>query len=159
MQNLKPDKPSVLAKLHASAIKQSLERQLEMLLRSKGLIGFQREYQFHPTRRWRFDFADPQAKIAVECEGGVYGFKCPKCGGTGAGGQCKSCRGTGKAFGRHSRATGLENDAEKYNRAAIMGWRVLRFTTRQLKQQPLQCVELIQEALKCAHADTVAKNS
>ncbi|RME56847.1 hypothetical protein D6779_09890 [Candidatus Parcubacteria bacterium] len=69
-----------------------------------------REYRFHPERRWRFDFAWPTKKVAIEVEGGTW------------------------TNGRHSRGNGFENDCEKYNEAAILGWTVLRFTTRQVKR-------------------------
>lgn len=62
-----------------------------------------REFQFHRTRKWRFDFYFPEKKLAVEVEGG-YG-------------------------GRHQR-TGFATDMQKYNAAASMGIMVLRFTTR-----------------------------
>lgn len=64
-----------------------------------------REFRFHEKRMWKFDFAWPEHKLAVEIEGGVF-----------------------KA-GRHSRGAGYEKDAEKYNTAAKMGWTVLRYST------------------------------
>ena len=60
-------------------------------------------------RRWRFDFAFIGEKVAVEIEGGVW---------------------TG---GRHVRGKGYTNDMEKLNRAAAMGWTVLRFTPDQVR--------------------------
>ena len=66
-------------------------------------LEVEREFKFHPTRRWRFDFAMPAKKIAIECEGGVW---------------------TG---GRHTRGSGAIGDMEKYNHAAALGWRVFRF--------------------------------
>ena len=63
-----------------------------------------KEYKFHPKRRWRFDYAIPEHKIALEVEGGVW---------------------TG---GRHIRAQGFLGDMEKYNTATLMGWRVFRTT-------------------------------
>lgn len=63
-----------------------------------------KEYKFHPKRRWRFDYAIPDHKIALEVEGGVW---------------------TG---GRHIRAQGFLGDMEKYNTATLMGWRVFRTT-------------------------------
>ena len=63
-----------------------------------------KEYKFHPKRRWRFDYAIPNHKIALEVECGVW---------------------TG---GRHSRAQGFLGDMEKYNTATLMGWRVFRTT-------------------------------
>lgn len=68
----------------------------------------QREHRFC-ERKWRFDFAWPEKKIAVEIEGGV------------------------RAMGRHQRPEGFSNDIQKYNRAVMLGWRVLRFTGRMVK--------------------------
>ena len=66
------------------------------------------EYRFHPTRRWRIDFAWPAERVALEVEGGVW---------------------TG---GRHTRGAGFLKDAEKYNALAVLGWRLLRVTPSQL---------------------------
>jgi len=60
----------------------------------------EREFMFHPDRKWRFDFAWPEQKIAVEVEG----------------------------IGRHQSFDGFLADCGKYNSAAKMGWRVLRYT-------------------------------
>jgi very-short-patch-repair endonuclease len=68
------------------------------------------EYKFHPTRRWRFDIAIPELKIAVEYEG-VYG----------------------KGQSRHTSAGGYTGDCDKYNEAVVLGWRVLRFTAKNVK--------------------------
>lgn len=71
-------------------------------------LSLEREYYFAKRtkgRNWRFDFAWLERKIAVEFEGGVH------------------------IRGRHSRGAGFEKDAEKYNTALVMGWRVLRVTT------------------------------
>jgi very-short-patch-repair endonuclease len=68
-------------------------------------IVVMREYEFFPGRKWRFDFALLDHKIAVEIEGGLF---------TGGG---------------HSRGKGYERNLEKYNCATIMGWRVLRYST------------------------------
>lgn len=68
----------------------------------------EREYRFHPIRRFRFDYAIPSKKIAIEQEGGVW------------------------TNGRHTRGKGYISDMEKYNLATSMGWRVLRFTPEQM---------------------------
>ena len=60
----------------------------------------EREFVFHPGRKWRFDFAWPSNMIAVEIEG----------------------------RGRHQSFGGFEADCYKYNAAALLGWRVLRYT-------------------------------
>lgn len=80
------------------------------------------EYQFHPSRKWRFDYALPQHRIAIEIEGGVW---------------------TG---GRHIRAQGFLGDMEKYNTAAIMGWRLLRFTPDQ--QMTTKTLESVRAAIR-----------
>lgn len=67
-----------------------------------------KEYKFHPERRWRFDYAIPEHKIALEVEGGVW------------------------TQGRHTRPQGFLGDIEKYNTATLMGWRVFRTTPTDL---------------------------
>ena len=71
----------------------------------------EREYRFFAHRQWRFDFAwtDPRIKLAVEVEGAAY------------------------TQGRHVRGPGFEADVEKYNFATLLGWRLLRFTAKQVK--------------------------
>ena len=91
------------------------EDQLALQLRAAG-IPFEREWRFHPARRWRFDFAF-QYQIAAEIDGGAW---------------------TG---GRHARGAGIEADAEKYSEAAVLGWRVMRFTPRHVKNGfALDCI-------------------
>lgn len=81
------------------------------------------EHRFHPKRKWRFDYAWPDVRLALEVEGGVW---------------------TG---GRHTRGSGFLGDMEKYNAAAAMGWRVLRCTPNTLLK--LETVNTIKEA-RCA---------
>ena len=64
-----------------------------------------REVRFAPPRRWRFDVAWPDIRLAVEIDGGTW------------------------VSGRHTRGAGFERDCEKLNTAVLLGWRVLRFTT------------------------------
>ena len=87
----------------------TLERMLLMHIRLSGLDDPECEYKFHPRRRWRFDYAWPDVQLAVECEGGVW------------------------SRGRHTRGQGFINDCDKYNSAALMGWRVLRFTREHIE--------------------------
>ena len=70
----------------------------------------EREFKFHETRRWRFDFAFVAEKIAVEIEGGIW------------------------SGGAHTRGAHFESDAEKYNSATKMGWRVMRYSTNQVER-------------------------
>lgn len=68
------------------------------------------EYQFHHTRKWRFDVAFPDYRLAVEVDGGGF------------------------VQGRHSRGLGMEDDATKAAEALLLGWRIFRTTPRQVKQ-------------------------
>jgi very-short-patch-repair endonuclease len=81
---------------------------LKAILIAEGRWVFQEEVRFHPTRRWRFDWASWELMLAVEWEGGTF------------------------VGGRHTSGTGYEKDLEKYNAAALMGWTVLRFTRAML---------------------------
>lgn len=68
-----------------------------------------REHQFHATRKWRFDLAWPLAMVAVEVDGGAW------------------------IGGRHTSGAGFTEDCIKLSTAAAHGWRVLRFTPRQVR--------------------------
>lgn len=83
------------------------------------------ELQFHPVRRWRFDYAIPAAKVAIEIDGGVW------------------------AYGRHNRAAGYIGDMEKLNEAARLGWRVLRYTT----EDKWKTATLVQIREACAYIE------
>lgn len=101
-----------------------------------GLPACESEYRFEPSRRWRFDHAWPLWKVAIEVEGGTYGRLLAIERGTEArGGKWIPIKaGTRiRVGGRHQSGPGYEADAEKYNRAAVLGWCVLRFTTRQVR--------------------------
>jgi very-short-patch-repair endonuclease len=64
-----------------------------------------REYKFLHDRRFKFDIAIPEHKIAIEFEGGIF------------------------KQGRHTRGAGYSSDAKKYNLAVMHGWKLLRYTT------------------------------
>ena len=83
--------------------------QADTKLHLHGLPAYVTEYQFHPTRRWRFDYCWPELKIAVEVHGGTY------------------------TNGRHTRGGGFTVDREKMNEAAIYGWTVLEVTSAQVR--------------------------
>lgn len=85
-----------------------LEESLLWAVYDDGLPEPEREYRFHPIRRWRFDLCFPEYKVAVEAEGGTWDG------------------------GRHVTGSGFEKDCAKYNEAAIMGWLVLRVTGRHI---------------------------
>jgi very-short-patch-repair endonuclease len=83
---------------------------LALHLRAYGLPAPVREHRFHATRKWRFDFAWVEQRIALEIEGGLF------------------------VRGGHVRGAHYEEDCEKYAEALVLGWRVLRVSPRQLKQ-------------------------
>jgi len=74
--------------------------------------GWVREHRFHDKRRWRFDFAHLELKLAIEVEG--------------------LCAEWQKS--RHTTIKGYIADCEKYNAAALLGWTVLRYTYSTLYQ-------------------------
>ena len=43
--------------------------------------------------------------------------------------------------GRHNKGPQFADDAEKHNAAVLLGWRLLRYTTRDLERRPVQCVQ------------------
>ncbi len=88
-------------------------------------IDLVREYRFHPPRRWRFDFADPKHKIAVEIEGGTW------------------------IQGAHVRGARYRKDTEKENQALLDGWQTLRFSDkRDFPNFPEMYRQLIQRQTK-----------
>ena len=84
----------------------------------------EREYRFHPTRRWRFDYCWrwPEATarqgfgvcVALEVQGGIW------------------------SRGKHGRGSGIVKDYEKLNHAQANGWRVLQLTPQQVKAGELK---------------------
>lgn len=75
-------------------------------------LDYLREFRFCPGRKWQADFAigvapwEHKGTVLVEIEGGVW------------------------TEGRHTRGSGFIKDIEKYNHAAILGYRLLRFSTQ-----------------------------
>lgn len=76
---------------------------LRLLLKEKGLT-IEAEHKGIPDRQFRFDYAIPALKIAIEYEG-IIGAK-----------------------SRHTTIGGYSTDCEKYNLATAAGWKVLRYT-------------------------------
>lgn len=68
-----------------------------------------RELRFHPVRRWRFDLAWPELRVACEIDGGAF------------------------AGGRHTSGPGFREDCVKLSEAAAIGWRVLRVMPEHVK--------------------------
>ena len=81
---------------------QFLEKWNEFGFESSDIV---REFRFHPSRRWRFDFAFPSRKVAIEIDG----------------------------RGRHQSVVGVRNDCEKANTAIKLGWKVLHLPTSDIR--------------------------
>ncbi len=75
------------------------ERGLELVL----------EHKFHPTRKYRADWAIPALKLLLEYEG-LFSEK-----------------------SRHTTKAGYSADTEKYTEAAKLGWTVFRYTAMNYK--------------------------
>ena len=82
------------------------------LCRAAGLPEPVPEYRFHAARKWRADYAWPLRLVIVEIDGGVW------------------------TQGRHTRGAGVIADQRKLNAAALLGYRVLRYTPDRL----MECV-------------------
>lgn len=91
-----------------------LEAELLAQLKLLGLPEPELEYRFAPPRRYRADLAWPAVRLLIEIEGGLHSRK-------------------DQGPGRHVRPKGYESDCRKYNLAVLRGYRVLRFTARQIR--------------------------
>ena len=114
-------KKSIKNKIKHPDLSDALITQLITIDRSV-LLGMTREFKFHPTRKWRFDLAWVNHRLAVECDGG------------------QRSNSTG---GKHNSA----DDYEKINAANILGWKVLRYQGGIIIKNPHKIYEDIQEVL------------
>ena len=85
-----------------------LETRFEALWRAQGGPVLEKEFRFHPVRRWRADFAHHESKTLIEIEGGIY------------------------VNGRHNRGAGFAADLEKYLEESLAGWKVVRLGPNEL---------------------------
>jgi len=92
----------------------ALERSFAFTLKAIGVEMIQ-QYKFHPTRRWRLDFANVSSKVALEIDGGEF------ISGGGA----------------HNRGARMANDYEKRNSAIEMGFVVFQLTGAMVNNDPL----------------------
>lgn len=99
------------AKANAEVGKQAVE-QIRGWCREYGWPEPVTEYRFSPKRKWQWDVAWVDLKVAIEFQGGVYNPNNP---------------------GRHMRPQGFASDCEKFSSGAAMGWRCLPVTYKQVK--------------------------
>lgn len=81
-------------------------------------ICFVEEYRFSQKRKFRFDIAILELKVAIEYEG-LFAAK-----------------------SRHTTSAGYTRDADKYNLAQLEGWMVLRYTAQNYKNITADIVEI-----------------
>ena len=110
----KPLPPAQAPKTPTAGQKQAQRSKFEQSLVARthqfpGLPACIAEFRFAAPRKWRFDYAWLPFKVALEVEGAIW------------------------TQGRHTRGAGVLGDMEKYNHAAILGWKVIRCTPEQLK--------------------------
>ena len=85
-----------------------LEERFLFLWRLAKGPALEREYRFDARRRWRADFAQLEARVLIEVEGGIW------------------------VNGRHNRAAGFNADLAKYLEAGLLGWQVFRLGPDQI---------------------------
>lgn len=105
--NVLLDKMTVNGKI--SVEKETIKTLLWVLKREGKIPDYVEEMEFHPERKFRFDWAIPSVKIAIEYEG-VFASK-----------------------SRHTTVSGYTEDCVKYNEAIKLGWKVLRYTAKNYK--------------------------
>ena len=88
-----------------------LEDIMAQAIEDAGLPAPQRQYRFHVTRKWRFDFAWPAQRLAVEVDGGQF------------------------VMGRHGRGGALNAESEKLEAALLLGWRVYKVPTKWVRDR------------------------
>lgn len=90
-------------------------------------VELESEFVFHPSRKWRFDFALPPFKVAVEIDGRAAGDP--------------------SKAGRHQTVDGVRRDLEKHRAALLRGWRVMRYPSTD-KAQALAWAREVRELLR-----------
>jgi very-short-patch-repair endonuclease len=99
-----------------------LEQRFEWLWRVLNGPALEREFRFHPTRKWRSDFAHLASRTLIEIEGGIW------------------------VRGRHNSPRGFAADAEKYLEAALAGWRVIRLVDEQIRTPVIERIVALLKA-------------
>jgi hypothetical protein len=111
---------------------------LEGWFESYGLPKFEPEVRFHPVRRWRWDWALENTKIAVEISGDIWAYK-------------------NKGHSGGHQGVGQLRDFAKMNAGQILGWVVLQFTPQQMKNG--EAAFVIRDALLARGWDLGPMNS
>ena len=112
-----PKRPKTeLEKLRAKAKREKLENEFLWLWKMYWGPNLKHQHKFHETRKWTFDFAHLDTRVAVEIEGGTW------------------------VNGRHNRGQGYADDCEKYNAATALGWKVFRLTSNMINESKITAI-------------------
>lgn len=79
-------------------------------------IDLETEVALIPNRRFRFDYAHPQSRVAIEINGGIW------------------------SIGKHSTGKGLMRDYEKLNLAQALGWVVFQLSGDMINAEWLRAI-------------------
>lgn len=116
-----------LRKKPRRSVKSYLQEDLKEQMTRAGLV-FVEEHQFLKSRRWRFDFAFLDEKLAVEVQGGIW------------------------VQGRHSRGRGYLADLKKKEQALKNGWIVFECEKTMIeKGEALQTIVFLLEMRRGAN--------
>lgn len=98
-----------LKKLTKQTNNSKYEDQMAIQIKQVGLPIPERQYKWHPDRKFSADFAYPAIKLLIEIDGAIW------------------------VKGGHSSGTGITRDRIKDAEALIQGWKVLRVTSDMVK--------------------------
>jgi hypothetical protein len=92
-------------------VQQQSDREREFLTHWIELGGprLEAQHAFHPTRRWKFDWAHPESRVAIEVHGGTWMHK-----------------------SRHVTGAGFWGDRIKMNAALRLNWKVFELISDDL---------------------------
>lgn len=112
-------------KTKITVVKRSIEKDtifaiLDKYYLTKIIDGYVTELKFDDVRKFRFDWAIPSLKIAIEYEG-LFSEK-----------------------SGHLTVSGYTSDCIKYNLAVANGWRVLRYTAKNYLNLEKDLIRLIE---------------
>jgi len=105
-----------------------LEQELLFQIRALGLPEPTRELQIIAQRRFRWGFAWPERRLAVEVQGDIW-----------------RRTNAGRSAG-HANPSRIAKDYEKHNLVTLLGWRVLYFTPGMIRSG--KAVDVLQVAIE-----------
>lgn len=142
--------------MFALAKQRQQETPITMQIMAAGLPEPKPEFTFAESigRKWAADLAWPEWKILFEQEGAAFGNLIMAAPGSYT--TVRTRFGKEKRTfdkwtpvrvgGRHNTGAGMQGDCEKYSRAAILGWTVIRATTTMIRDG--LAITLLEDAFK-----------